>query len=166
MKSKKPIVKKLIVGGMQANCYIFADPKTKDAFIIDPGGEPQKIKDLIEKGDFKIRSIINTHGHIDHISANKHFDLPIWIHEDDASFLEDSQKNLSSLVGFDLKSPAAARFLAEGDVLEVGSLRLEVIHTPGHTPGSICLKYDGIMFTGDLLFSGGIGRSDFPYGSE
>lgn len=166
MKEVDTIIKKLVVGGMKANCYIIGDPKTKDAFIIDPGGDYPKIKAIIDKHRLNARAIINTHGHIDHISANRYLNMPIWIHEEDASFLRDSRKNLSSLFGFNLKSPAATRLLVEGEVLNVGETTLEVIHTPGHTPGSICLKSDGILFTGDILFCGGIGRSDFPHGSE
>lgn len=166
MGKKDSILKKMVVGGMKANCYIFGDPATKEVFIIDPGGDYKKIKAMVDKNNFIVRSIINTHGHIDHISANRYFNLPIWIHKEDASFLEDSKKNLSSLFGFNLKSPPATRLLEEGEVLKIGNLLLEVIHTPGHTPGSICLKSDGVLFTGDILFYSGIGRSDFPHGSE
>ena len=166
MKKGEAILKKIVVGGMKANCYIFGDPKTKEVFIIDPGGDHHKIKALIDKYDLKIKAVINTHGHIDHISANRYLDYPIWIHKEDATFLQDSKKNLSSLFGFDLKSPAADRLLEEGEVLKIGELSLEVIHTPGHTPGSICLKTDSILFSGDILFYDGIGRSDFPHGSE
>lgn len=160
------ILKKVVVGGMRANCYIAGDASTKEVFVIDPGGDYKKIKDMVDKNGFKAISIINTHGHIDHISANKYFDVPIWIHKADADFLENSQKNLSSLMGFDLRSPAATRLLSGGEILNAGSIAFEVIHTPGHTPGSICLKADGILFTGDTLFSDGVGRTDFPYGSQ
>lgn len=166
MSAEGIVLKKIVVGGMKANCYIYGDAKTKEVFIIDPGGDYQKIKALLDKHDYKVKSIINTHGHIDHISANRYFDFPIWIHAKDAPFLEDASKNLSSLFGFNLKSPKAARFLSEGDVLNAGNISLEVIHTPGHTPGSICLKSNGLLFTGDILFYNGIGRSDFPHGSE
>lgn len=160
------IIKKIVVGSMGANCYIVGDANTKEVFIIDPGGDYQKIKDLVGKNSYKAVSVINTHGHIDHISANKYLDLPVWIHKLDAGFLEDSGKNLSLLVGSGIKSPAASRLLDEGDVLKAGNISLEVIHTPGHTPGSICLKSNGIIFTGDTLFFSGVGRTDFPYGSE
>ena len=160
------IIKKIVVGGMKANCYVVGDAKTKEVFIIDPGGDYQKIKTLIEKNGYKVKSVINTHGHIDHISANKYLHMPVWIHKSDAEFLEDSNKNLSSLMGFNLKSPAPARLLAEGEVLKVGDISLEVIHTPGHTPGSICLRSNGVLFTGDTLFYAGIGRTDFPGGDH
>jgi len=160
------IIKKMVLGGMKANCYIFGDSRTKEVFIIDPGGDYHKIRAALDSAGFKPKAVINTHGHIDHISANRYLGLPIWIHRDDAPFLGDSKKNLSSLFGFNLKSPPAARLLEEGETLKIGDLTLDVIHTPGHTPGSICLKSDGVMFTGDILFLGGIGRSDFPHGSE
>ncbi len=166
MRRKRYIIKKIVVGGMKANCYIFGDSKSREAFVIDPGGDYHKIKTLIDRYNLKVKAVINTHGHIDHISANRYLSFPIWIHKDDADFLQDSKKNLSSLFGFNLKSPAATRLLAEGEVLTIGDLSLEVVHTPGHTPGSICLKSDGVLFTGDILFCGGIGRSDFPLGSE
>lgn len=166
LTKKRAIIKKVVVGNMKANCYIFGDNGTKEAFVIDPGGASEKIKKLIRDYGLNVKAIINTHGHIDHISANKPLGFPVWIHREDADFLRDSSKNLSIFLGFDASSPPAARFLEEGDVLKAGSLSLEVIHTPGHTPGSICLKGDGILFTGDALFCGGVGRTDFPYGSE
>jgi len=166
VRKGKMIIKKMVVGGMKANCYIFGDTKTKEVFVIDPGGDYHRIKNVLDKAGLNTKAIINTHGHIDHISANRYLGYPIWIHKEDASFLQDSKKNLSSLFGFNLKSPPAARLLEEGETLKIGGLELVVIHTPGHTPGSICLKSDGLMFTGDILFYGGIGRSDFPHGSE
>jgi len=165
-RNRKMIIRKIVVGEMKSNCYIAADAKTKKAFVIDAGGDYEKIKAAIDKNAFRAKSIINTHGHIDHISANRYLNLPVWIHKDDADFLEDSGKNLSSLMGLHLMSPAASRLLAEGDILKAGDVELEVIHTPGHTPGSICLKSDGVLFTGDTLFCAGVGRTDFPYGSQ
>jgi glyoxylase-like metal-dependent hydrolase (beta-lactamase superfamily II) len=166
VKKKGSVLKKVVVGSMMANCYIYGDANTKEVFIIDPGGDYEKIMALVEKNAFKVKAIINTHGHIDHISANRYFKFPIWIHKEDAPCLGDPTKNLSSLVGFRLRSPEAARELEGGDKLTVGGVTLEVIHTPGHTLGSICLKGDGILFTGDLLFLDGVGRTDFPYGSQ
>ncbi|MBU1148135.1 MAG: MBL fold metallo-hydrolase, partial [Candidatus Omnitrophica bacterium] len=114
----------------------------------------------------KPKAVINTHGHGDHIGADSEFGLPIWIHSLDAEFLQDPSKNLSGMLGFLLKTKPASRLLDEGDVLKIGSVNLEVIHTPGHTPGSICFKGDSVVFTGDTLFCEGIGRTDFAYGSQ
>ena len=160
------IIKTIVAGMMEANCYIVGDESTKEVFIIDPGGDYNKIKKVIDSDDLEPQVIINTHGHGDHIGANSEFNLPIWIHRLDADFLQNPSKNLSGTFGFLLKTKPAARLLEEGDVLKAGKLTLEVIHTPGHTPGSICLKGEGVIFTGDTLFCGGIGRTDFPYGSE
>ena len=164
-KDMKRAVKKIVVGLLEANCYIFADMDAKIAAIIDPGGDGDNIKSEVEKLGVKIKCVINTHGHGDHIFSNKEFNAPICIHKLDAEFLKNPQLNLSSLFGFAIKSPPAGRLLEEGDIIEIGSLRLKVIHTPGHTPGSISLLGDQIVFTGDTLFKESIGRTDFSYGS-
>jgi len=160
------IVKKIVVGMMETNCYIVGDDSTKEVFIVDPGGDHRKIKKIIEKDSLLPKAIINTHGHGDHIGADRDFGLPVWIHRLDAEFLQDPSKNLSGAFGFLLKTKRADRILEEGDVLSTGKYKLEVIHTPGHTPGSICLKAKDIIFTGDTLFCEGIGRTDFAYGSQ
>ena len=160
------IIETIVVGMMETNCYIVGDESTKEVFIIDPGSDYKKIKNIIDAGGLKPQVVINTHGHGDHIGADNEFDLPVWIHGSDAEFLQDPSKNLSGAFGFLLKTKAASRILKEGDVLTVGRVKLDVIHTPGHTPGSICLKGDDVVFTGDTLFCEGIGRTDFAYGSE
>lgn len=160
------LIKKIIVGMMEANCYIVGDGSTKEVFIIDPGGDSKDIKGIIDKGGLRPKAIINTHGHGDHIAGDGDFDLPIWIHRLDAEFLQDTSRNLSDAYGLLLKTGPAARLLEDGDVLKIGKHDLQVIHTPGHTPGSICLKGEDIIFTGDTLFCEGIGRTDFAYGSE
>jgi len=159
-------IKRRIVGALETNCYIFADLDSGEAALIDPGSDGEGIRSDIKRLGVDIKCIINTHGHGDHISSNKMFEAPIYIHELDADFLGDAELNLSAAFGFAIKSPPAARLLREGDIIEIGQLRLEVIHTPGHTPGSICLLSDGIVFTGDTLFMGGVGRTDFTYGSD
>jgi len=160
------LIKTVIAGIMQANCYIVGDASTKEVFIIDPGGDYKKIKKVIQENNLNPQAVINTHGHGDHIGADTEFGLPIWIHRLDAEFLQDPSKNLSGSFGFMIKTRPADRLIEDGDILNIGKHALEVIHTPGHTPGSICLKGDGIIFTGDTLFCEGIGRTDFSYGSE
>ncbi len=162
----KMILESIIVGAVGANCYIFGDEQTGEVAIIDPGAEAEKIKKSLTQGNYIARFIINTHGHIDHIGANDKFGLSIFIHKEDASFLTDPTKNLSLWMGSSYKSPAASRLLEDGEKIEIGSLILEVIHTPGHTPGGICLKCGDVLFSGDTLFCGGIGRTDIPGGSE
>ena len=159
-------IKSIVVGMMEVNCYIVGDDSAKEVFIIDPGGDYKKIKRLIDADSLKPQAIINTHGHGDHIGADKEFNLPIWIHRLDSDFLQDPSKNLSGAFGFLLKTCPAARLLEDRDILNIGKYTMEVVHTPGHTPGSICLKGEGVVFTGDTLFCEGIGRTDFAYGSE
>ena len=160
------LIKKLVVGPLESNCYIVGDENTKEVFVVDPGGDYKKIKNLIDKDNLRPQAVINTHGHGDHIASNEDFGLPVWIHRLDASFLKDPSKNLSGTFGFLLKTRSASRLLEDGDMLNIGSCTLEVMHTPGHTPGSICLKGNRVVFTGDTLFCQGIGRTDFEYGSE
>lgn len=160
------LIKKIVVGGLETNCYIFADTDKREAALIDPASDGSNvIKSQIEKNKLKLKCIINTHGHGDHISSNGKFNAPIYIHRLDADFLENAELNLSAAFGFAIKSPPASVLLNEGDKIKVGGLELKVLHTPGHTPGSISLLTDGAVFTGDTLFMDGVGRTDFPYGS-
>lgn len=160
------ILETVKVGPYQANCYILAEKEGSGAIIIDPGEDYNRIKKAIDKHKLTPKVIINTHGHIDHIGANDKFGLPVYIHKDDADFLSDTKKNMSAFLGSPTSSDSKIKTLNDKDKIALGKLSLEVIHTPGHTPGSICLKIDDILFTGDTLFYGGIGRTDFPYASE
>ena len=160
------IIQTLSVGPMQANCYILECEETRAAIVIDPGSEASKILSIIREHNLQLKLIINTHAHVDHIAANSDMkektSAPLCIHSAGADILVDPQKNLSFFVGAPISSPAPDRLLEDGDILEAGTLQLKVIHTPGHSPGSICLLGDKCIFTGDLLFAGGIGRYDFP----
>lgn len=160
---------KLEVGSLGTNCYIVYDKTTSDAAIIDPGGDAEEITALVNRERLKVHCIINTHGHADHISANTKVrqatGAPVYIHRDDAAMLTNAHKNLSSFIGAGLTCAPADRELKDGDLIEAGCLRFEVLHTPGHTPGGICLKIGSVVFTGDTLFAESIGRTDFPGGS-
>ncbi|MFN3466600.1 MAG: MBL fold metallo-hydrolase [Candidatus Brocadiales bacterium] len=174
-------IETLIVGPLDVGCYILMN-EDNEAVIIDPGGDADEILKFIKKHKLQPRYLINTHGHGDHIGANKelkaHFpDIKICIHEEDKDALTNPFKNLSALGGFQskdyiLKSPPADMTLKEGDRITLGKIKLEVIHTPGHTPGGICLlgrSEDGrpdVLFSGDSLFQGSIGRTDFPGGNH
>lgn len=160
------ILDSIIVGDMSTNCYLFGSAKTRHVVIIDPGADFYRIKATIDKKGLVPEFIINTHGHIDHIGANAEFGLPIFIHADDADFLTNPVKSLSLFYGNSLVSPKASRLLQHDDAIEVSDISLKVIHTPGHTPGSISLYHDGLVFSGDTLFESGIGRTDFPYGDH
>lgn len=160
------IIHTLIVGPMQANCYILECDKTRSAMVIDPGEDVDLIMEIITKEKLQTKFIINTHAHVDHIAANlelkKRTSALLCAHPEAVYILPNPQRNLSFFVGEEIRSPEPDRLLSNGDILEIGNLRLEVIYTTGHSPDSICLLGDNFIFTGDLLFAGGIGRYDFP----
>jgi len=153
---------------MGANCYVVACEETREAAVIDPGGDVARILDYIKKHNLSVKYIIDTHGHIDHIAGNDQLrdatGAKLMIHEQDAAMLEDTKLNLSSFMGFSARFKPADQLLTEGDTIELGTVKLEVIHTPGHTRGGICVVTDGAVFTGDTLFNGSIGRTDLPGG--
>lgn len=159
-------IDRLEVGPMGANCYIISDPETGNACLIDPGGEPGRIKDFLKKKGINPKFIINTHGHGDHILGNAYFNIPIYIHRLEKDFLADPDKNLSGMFGLTLKSPEATRLLEDGEIITLDGLKFEIIHTPGHTPGGISIKIDNAVFTGDALFAGSVGRTDLPDGDD
>lgn len=165
-RSHSPILETIVVGSMQVNCYILGCPRTSEAIVIDPGDEPERIKKRLNARGLKLKFIVNTHGHADHIGANVALGAPVYIHRLDAEFLTKPQLNLSAMFGLPITLPMPAKLLEEGQKLEAGQISLKVIHTPGHTPGGICLDAGEFIFTGDTLFAQGIGRSDFPYASE
>ncbi|MFC1833322.1 MBL fold metallo-hydrolase [Thermodesulfobacteriota bacterium] len=163
------IVNQIEIGGFQIYCYILGDEDTGEGIVIDPGGPSEPILKLAtESGVTKIKYIVNTHCHVDHTAGNKEMQdatgAPIAIHEDDAAGL--MQANPGMLAMFNAEpSPAAELLLKDGDKISFGSHEVEVIHTPGHTPGGICLYFPGHVITGDTLFVGGVGRTDLPGGS-
>lgn len=163
------IFEAMTVGSYCSNCYIVASNNTREAAIIDPGADFIKIDAKIIELGLKPKMIILTHAHGDHICAVKEviekYNTKVYIHEDDALALSDSKINFSKvLFGKDISINADVK-LKDGDVLELGDLKLEIIHTPGHTKGGICIKVGNIMMTGDTLFNNSIGRTDFPGGS-
>lgn len=165
------ILETLVVGSIGANCYIVGCEKTKAALVIDPGGEGDRILQRVDELGLNVELVVNTHGHLDHIAENKYLrektGAKLAIHKDDAEMLVDPEKNLSALFdsGSPIISPPADILLSDGDELKFGEYTIQVLHTPGHTVGSICLKLDKTLFTGDTLFVGSIGRTDFPGGS-
>ena len=160
------VIKKLVVGSIETNCYILSDGKSSEAIVVDPGADYEDIKAALDRNNLIPKFIVNTHGHIDHTGSNNEFNIPVYIHKLDADFLESPEKNLSSFCGASKVLSKPSRLLEDGDIVELNGLRLEVMHTPGHTPGCICLKSEDAVLTGDTLFFEGIGRTDLPGGTE
>ncbi len=170
------IIRQFTVGILATNCYIVSCSKTHNALIIDAGfdkkTEAEKIMEEINSNKLHVKYIINTHGHPDHTSGNKAIKeatgAPILIHEHDAPLLKEPLKNMFISWGVTTDSPSADRTLHDGNIVQTGEISLKVLHTPGHSPGSICLlgEDDDVIFTGDTLFRGSIGRTDLSGSSH
>ena len=165
----KLTIRSFAVMPFDENCYVVSD-ETGEGVVIDPGGMASAILAYIREAQLSIKAVLDTHGHCDHIGANDEIrdatGAPLYIHKADAPMLSDMRLNLSAFMGFKALSRPAEHLLSEGDKISFGNSELEVIHTPGHTKGGVCFVGDGVAFTGDTLFAGSIGRSDFPGGSE
>jgi len=152
------------------NCYILKDIKTNAAAVIDPGCAPQQIIDAVKECGADVKMIINTHGHWDHIGANvavqEATGAPIYIHRIDEPMLNNGELNLCHLFRGDGNGGKAERLLEDGDIIELGELKLQVILTPGHTEGGICLLCEDMLFSGDTLFRRSIGRTDLICGDR
>lgn len=162
------IFESLAVGPFQSNCYILADGAGGPAVVVDPGDEARRILSVIRSRSLTVSHILLTHGHLDHIGAvravKEATGAAVCIHPLDAPMLDSPEQNLSAGSGRPVTAPGPDRLLEEGDELQVGGLRIRVLHTPGHTPGGVCLLLDDRILSGDTLFAGTIGRSDFPGG--
>lgn len=161
----KPIIKQIPIGPLQVLTYLVGCSHTREAVIIDPAGEEQRISWLIEEDGLRVKYILNTHGHADHVLANQRLkqmlSAPTCMHElDDHFFSQKVVREEPSKEFGRLPADPADMKLKDGDVLVVGNLRIEVIHTPGHSPGSVCFLVSGNLFTGDTLFVGAVGRTD------
>ncbi len=160
------IFKQYEVGNFAVFCYLIGDEETKEALFIDPADDADDLlSEAKSKGLSKIKYIVNTHSHVDHIMGNaemvKKTGAKIVIHEEDAKHLTRTSSDL--LVMFRANpSPPADILVKEGDLIQVGKVSLKVIYTPGHSPGGMSLYMDGMVFTGDSLFVGSVGRTDFP----
>ncbi len=163
------IIKTLPVGPIMANCFIVGCEETLHAAIIDPGDEAERILQAVAESNLNVTHIINTHGHFDHVSANKSVhaatQAPILIHALDAPMLAQIAASAANWGLSAEDSPPPDRNIDDGDTITIGNITLNVIHTPGHTPGGVSLFADGHVFVGDTLFAGSIGRTDFPGGS-
>lgn len=163
------IVEQIQIGGFAVFCYVLGDPDTGEGIVVDPGGPAAPILDQARKSGINaIKLIVNTHCHVDHTLGNGEMQqatgAPIAIHEADAPALASPNSAMLQMFAAEA-SPPATRILKDGDILTFGNQSVEVIHTPGHTPGGICLYFSGYVITGDTLFVQGVGRTDFPGGS-
>jgi hydroxyacylglutathione hydrolase len=155
------------------NTYLLWQSGRNDAVVVDPGFEPGAVLDALAERGLKPAVILNSHGHVDHIAGNAALkraypQAPLLIGTNDAPLLTDALLNMSGLYGFEVLSPPADRFVAEGEVLEYAGIRLEVLDVPGHSPGHVVFVIRGeptVVIGGDVLFRGSVGRTDFPGGS-
>lgn len=153
------------VGAYAANCYILVDESTGSACVIDPGANGKLLINEINKLEVNIKYILLTHGHADHTGAIKElkeeYNVPVYVNLEDRKMMQDGE----SLFGTMWKQTPADREIKQGDVLTLGNLEIKCIETPGHTPGGMCFLVKNVVFTGDTLFQGSIGRTDFAGGS-
>ncbi len=155
-------------GAFECNCTVLACGDTKDAVVIDPGGEVQRIAEIVDQYDLTVRAIIHTHAPLDHIYCTRDVKEThggeVCLHKGDA-FLYDGFAMQAAMFGWKVRETTAIeRWVEDGDMISMGKRRLEVIHTPGHTPGSVCFEVEGLLFAGDTLFRRSVGRTDLPGG--
>ena len=163
-------MKSFTVGPLGVNCYVLQDDFSDAGLVIDPGGNAEELLQYLKQEHISLQTIVNTHGHGDHIGADDRLrqatGARLLIHAADAPMLADARANLSAYMGFTVQAAPADAFLQDGETLQVGHMSFTVLHTPGHSPGGICLFGEGVLFSGDSLFAESIGRCDFPGASE
>lgn len=164
------IFETLPTGPLEVNCYIVGCEKTRKAAVIDPGGHVKQILEVIKRHDLDVAMIINTHGHFDHIGGNGDLleatGAELIIHRDDRPLLERAPEHAAVFGLRAQASPQPTRVLNGGETLQLGELSLQIIHTPGHSPGGMCILVDNYLMVGDTLFAGSIGRTDLPGGNH
>ncbi len=167
----KPIIHRMLTGPLDVNCYIVGCPQTRECAIIDPGGHGEQIIETLQELNLRPVALIDTHGHFDHIGGNAYLmasadSLRLYLHSDDLQYLRNAREH-ADYWGMSFEdSPEPTDLLGGGEVIEAGSLRFKIIHTPGHSPGGISILLPGHVFTGDALFEGSIGRTDLPGGKH
>ncbi len=164
------IVEVFPVGPLQVNCVVLGCPVSRKAVVIDPGADLELIEEALRKHDLSVEMILNTHGHFDHIGANaglkKSTGAPLLIHQADVKLLQMASMQASTYGLTVENSPLPDTELLGGEVLQFGEQSLEVIHTPGHSPGCVCFYREGLLVSGDTLFAGSVGRTDLPGGDH
>lgn len=164
------IPEKVVVGRLETNCYVLFAEETREAVVIDPGDEPEKIMSVLDGKGLKLRVVVLTHAHYDHVCAaadlKSAYGAPLVIHADELETYGKT-KELCLSWGFGEEDfPPPDVIVGDGDDIAIGNTTVKVIHTPGHTPGSICLATEDAVFTGDTLFRGSVGRTDLPGGDK
>lgn len=164
------LVKRLVTGELQTNCYLISNQETLETIIVDPADEAERIRNVIEENKLKPVVILLTHGHFDHIGAadllRKWYSISLYCFETEAEVLEKPEWNLSGMFGYGFSLKADGLF-RDGEVLHYLGQKIQIIYTPGHTQGSCCFYFadEGFLISGDTLFAESVGRSDFPTGS-
>jgi glyoxylase-like metal-dependent hydrolase (beta-lactamase superfamily II) len=165
------LIKGIVVGVFQENCWVIGSRRTREGIVIDPGDEPERILELARDLGVNVKLIINSHAHVDHIlavtSVQRATGARFLLHPDDTEIARTAPQSAARWLGYIPEAPPDADApLADGDTVAVDGLQLKVIHTPGHTPGSVCFYTDGLLFSGDTLFRNSIGRTDLPGGDH
>lgn len=152
----------------QINCYLIIHQK--EVIIIDPADQWEDIKKIIESEKIKPISVILTHAHVDHIkdvkAISEYFSIPVFIHESEKEHLNLNIESISNIFGISVEKFKITRFLNDNEIIKIGDEQLQIIHTPGHSPGGICIKGSDFLISGDTLFANGLGRTDLPLGNE
>jgi len=171
LKNSKPVIRRIISGPLEVNCYIIGCSYSHDAIIIDPGGNGAQIVETLKDLDLNPVALVNTHGHFDHIGGNAYLmshmaSLRLYLHSGDIQFFKNAGEHADYWnISFE-DSPDPTDLLDGGEEIKLGQLNLKILHTPGHSPGGISIYLPGLVFTGDALFRGSIGRTDLPGGDN
>lgn len=165
------MVRGIVVGVFAENCWVIGSRRTGEGIVIDPGDQPEDILALAKDMGVNVKVIANTHAHIDHIlgvrGVQEKTDAKFLLHEQDLEIARGAARGAAQMLGKEVQPPPDPdAFLSDGDVVEVDGLKLQVIHTPGHTQGSIAFYTEGMLFSGDTLFRGSVGRTDLPGGNQ